>query len=184
LEHPKMNLPTDSTSFRREVTGRFGLVPNFFTSASDAPEMVQKLWEFPKSAYIDNPMPPLFKERLFVFLSRFCEVRYCITRQCAFLLGYGHAAGDPIAPAESLEDAIKLLTKPTPWQRQNDDWLRVLENSQAGSNWPAPATDLEDQLFAAAALVFMEARRSDRARHAAADVKAGSKFDLRIYLRL
>ena len=161
-----MTLPTDSTPFQREVTDRFGLVPNFFSSAPDAPEMIEKLWEFAKSAYIDNPMPSLFKERLFVYLSRFCEVRYCITRHCAFLLGYGHVAGDPTAPAQSLEDAIKLLTKPTPWQRTNDDWLRALENAPAGSDWPAPDTDFEDQLFAAAALVFVEARRSDRARHA------------------
>ena len=137
-----MNLPTGSAPFRREVTERFGLLPNFFSSAPDAPEMVEKLWEFAKAAYLDNPMPSLFKERLFVYLSRFCEVRYCITRHCAFLLGYGHVAGDAAAPAQSLEDAIRLLTKPTPWQRTNDDWLRAFESSLAGSDWPAPDTDL------------------------------------------
>jgi hypothetical protein len=31
------------------------------------------------------PIPTLFKERLFVYLSRFCEVRYCITRRCDFV---------------------------------------------------------------------------------------------------
>ena len=41
-------------------------------SARDAPEIVEKLWDFAKSAYLDNPMPALFKERVFVFLSRFC----------------------------------------------------------------------------------------------------------------
>ena len=168
-----MNLPTDNTPFRREVMARFGLLPNFFTSAPDAPEMIEKLWEFAKSAYIDNPMPSLFKERLFVYLSRFCDVRYCITRHCAFLLGYGHAAGDPTAPAQSLEEAIKLLTKPTPWQRTNDNWLRALEGSPPASDWPASDTDLEDQLFAAAALVFVEAGRSDRARHALRNALGG-----------
>jgi hypothetical protein len=62
--------------FRQEVLRRFGLVPNFFMTARDAPEIVEKLWDFAKSAYLDNPMPSLFKERLFVFLSRFCPVRY------------------------------------------------------------------------------------------------------------
>ena len=172
-----MNLPTDDTPFRREVTDRFGLLPNFFSSAPDAPEMVEKLWVFAKSAYIDNPMPSLFKERLFVYLSRFCDVRYCITRHCAFLLGYGHAAGDPTAPAQSLEDAIKLLTKLTPWQRMNDNWLRALESSPSASNWPAPDTDFEDQLFAAAALVFVEAGRSDRARHALRNALGGPRYE-------
>jgi hypothetical protein len=79
--------------FHRDVTGRFGLVPNFFMSAPDAPEIVEKLWDFAKSAYLDNPIPSLFKERLFVFLSRFCHVRYCIIRHCGFLVGYGHSSG-------------------------------------------------------------------------------------------
>ena len=172
-----MSRETGSTRFRREVTDRFGLVPNFFSSAPDAPEMIEKLWEFAKSAYIDNPMPSLFKERLFVYLSRFCEVRYCITRHCAFLLGYGHVAGDPAAPAQSLDDAIRLLTKPTPWQRTNDDWLRALESPLADSEWPAPDTDFEDQIFAAAALVFVEAKRSDRARRALRNALGGPRYE-------
>ena len=65
------------TAFQREVAGRFGLVPNFFSSAPDAPEIIERLWDFAKAAYIDYPIPSLFKERLFVYLSRFCEVRYC-----------------------------------------------------------------------------------------------------------
>jgi hypothetical protein len=79
-------------AFQRDVASRFGLVPNFFSSAPDAPEIVDRLWDFAKAAYLDNPLPSLFKERLFVYLSRFCDVRYCIVRHCAFLLGYGHAA--------------------------------------------------------------------------------------------
>jgi hypothetical protein len=79
-----MKLSSDGqTSFQHEVTTRFGLVPNFFASAPDAPEIVERLWDFVKSAYIDNPIPSLFKERLFVYLSRFCEVRYCIVRHGA-----------------------------------------------------------------------------------------------------
>jgi len=81
------------TTFEREVASRFGLVPNFFSSAPDAPEMVERLWDFATAAYLDNPIPALFKERLFVYLSRFCEVRYCIVRHCAFLVGYGHSSG-------------------------------------------------------------------------------------------
>jgi BrxA len=65
----------DLGPFHREVTRRFGLIPRFFMSAPDAPEIVEKLWDFAKSAYLDSPIPSLFKERLFVFLSRFCQVR-------------------------------------------------------------------------------------------------------------
>ena len=64
------------TEFQREVASRFGLMPNFFSSAPDAPEIIERLWAFAKAGYLDNPIPSLFKERLFVYLSRFCEVRY------------------------------------------------------------------------------------------------------------
>jgi hypothetical protein len=100
--------------FEREVAGRFGLVPNFFRSASDAPLVIRELWAFAKSAYLDTPIPTLFKERLFVYLSRFCEVRYCITRHCGFLLGLGRSAGDPDAPAMTIPQVIRLLQRPIP----------------------------------------------------------------------
>jgi hypothetical protein len=102
------------TALQREIASRFGLVPNFFSSAPDAPEIVEKLWDFAKAAYLDNPLPSFFKERLFVYLSRFCEVRYCIVRHCAFLLGCGHAAGDPSATPQTVEQVISLLKTPRP----------------------------------------------------------------------
>ena len=102
------------SEFQCEVASRFGLVPNFFSSAPDAPEIIERLWEFAKAGYLDNPIPSLFKERLFVYLSRFCEVRYCITRHCAFLVGRGHASGDPSVAVQSVEQAIRLLKTPAP----------------------------------------------------------------------
>ena len=73
---PAPSSPQDAArdAFEREVAARFGLVPNFFRSAPDAPFIVRELWQFAKSAYLDTPIPTLLKERLFVYLSRFCEV--------------------------------------------------------------------------------------------------------------
>ena len=48
-------------SLHCEITRRLGLIPNFFMSAPDAPEVVAKLWDFAKSAYIESPIPSLFK---------------------------------------------------------------------------------------------------------------------------
>ena len=71
--HPTSNSENATQSeFEREVAARFGLVPNFFRSAPEAPFVIRELWTFAKSAYLDNPIPSLFKERLFVYLSRFC----------------------------------------------------------------------------------------------------------------
>src|SRR3954469_5733823 len=114
-------------AFEREVAARFGLVPNFFRSGPDAPFVVRELWLFAKAAYLDAPIPTLFKERLFVYLSRFCEVRYCITRHCGFLLGLGRSAGDPDAPVMTIGQVVRLLERPVPSDAQVIAALRRLE---------------------------------------------------------
>src|ERR1700735_2010355 len=93
-----------STAFEAEVAARFGILPNFFRSARTAPDLLEQLWGFAKAGYLDNPMPAVFKERLFVWLSRFCPMRYCIVRHVGFLLGGGHgrAAGGGGARAQTL----------------------------------------------------------------------------------
>ena len=112
--------PSDST-FEAEVTGRFGILPNFFKSAQAAPELLEQLWGFAKAGYLDNPMPSVFKERLFVWLSRFCPVRYCIVRHVGFLLGghHGRAAGDARAGAQTIAEVIALLRRPGWYRRES-----------------------------------------------------------------
>jgi two-component sensor histidine kinase len=165
------------SDFERDVAGRFGLVPSFFSSAPEAPEIIEKLWTFAQAAYLDNPMPSIFKERLFVYVSRFCQNRYCITRHCAFLVGRGHPSGDPEATPQTVDQAIRLLTKATPWQRETDVWLTALETAPPAVDWPSPETELEDQMFAAASLVFAEAGRSERARRALRHLLGGRRFE-------
>src|SRR5688572_33411617 len=105
--------------FESEVAGRFGILPNFFRSALAAPELVQQVWGFAKAGYLDNPIPSVLKERLFVWLSRFCPMRYCIVRHVGFLLGgiHGRSAGDATAAPQTVADVARLLRRPTPWQR-------------------------------------------------------------------
>src|SRR5580698_6084469 len=101
-----------SGAFQRQVEERFGLVPNFFLSAGAAPGLTAELWRFAESAYLDNPLPSLFKERLFVHLSRFCRARYCIIRHVGFLVGLGRPAGDAQAVPQTVEQVIELLSRP------------------------------------------------------------------------
>jgi hypothetical protein len=113
-----MSGPLQDQAFHEQVAKRFRLVPNFFVSTPDAPEIIERLWGFAAAAYLDNPIPTLFKERLFVFLSRFCPIRYCIVRHCGFLVGYGDAAGDPAAHTQTIEQVMDLLQTPPPWRRE------------------------------------------------------------------
>jgi hypothetical protein len=161
---------SEHSAFPEQVARRFRLVPNFFVSAPDAPEIVEKLWVFAGDAYLDNPIPTLFKERLFVFLSRFCPIRYCIMRHCGFLVGYGQAAGDPAAQMQSIEQVVKLLQTPPPWRRELEPIYSSLESMNRPVDWPAPGTELEDRLFAVCTMIFVDPLKSERAlnvlRHA------------------
>jgi signal transduction histidine kinase len=168
---------SDRSAFQQAVSNRFGLVPNFFQSAPDAPELVQRLWDVARALYLDKPIPSLFKERLFVYLSRYCEVRYCIVRHCGFLIGLGHSSGDPLVQVESVAQAIKLLQTPTPWERDLNAVLLPLEAISTRIDWPEPETDLEDCLFAAATVVFVEPLRSDRERAALRNALGGQRFE-------
>jgi signal transduction histidine kinase/CheY-like chemotaxis protein len=158
-----------SAAFEAEVIGRFGILPNFFRSARAAPELIEELWGFAKAGYLDNPMPSVFKERLFVWLSRFCPMRYCIVRHVGFLLGEGHgrAAGDANAEPQTLDQVITLLRRPSPWKRDMTQVYASLEASPRSIEpWPAAGSQLEDEVFACAAVMFVEPARSDCARRA------------------
>jgi signal transduction histidine kinase/ActR/RegA family two-component response regulator len=153
------------TPFEAEVTGRFGILPNFFRSAHAAPELIQQLWSFAKAGYLDNPIPALFKERLFVTLSRLCPVRYCVVRHVGFLLGRGRPAGEAGVPAHSITDVIRLLKRPTPWQRDMPSVYAGLKGlAEPLASWPEPRSEMEDLIFACAAVIFTEPARGEAAR--------------------
>lgn len=161
------------------MTSRFGLLPNFFQSATEASGLIEKLWGFAKSAYIYNPLPSLFKERLFVHLSRFCEVRYCIVRHVGFLVGNGRPAGDPEARPQTVDDVVRLLRRPgVPDAEALEESLRRLEAHNAPVGLPEADTLEEADLFAAASIMFLRPTESDRARHALRTALGGTTFEL------
>src|SRR3984885_15171716 len=127
---------SSTSDLANRVAERFGVLPNFFQLAPETPEIVEKLGRFAQAAYLDNPLPSVFKERLFVQLSRFCAVRYCIARHTGFLIGLGRPAGDKDAQAASVTEVVKLLRRPLP--RGPELRSRLLYCSQC----PAPLVDM------------------------------------------
>ena len=171
-------LKADQDDFEREVAARFGLVPNFFRTAADAPYVIRELWAFAKSAYLDAPIPTLLKERLFVYLSRFCEVRYCITRHCGFLLGLGRAAGDPNAEAMTINQVVRLLQRSLPTEERTSAALARLEAITEPIDWPSPETSYDDDLLTSATVLFLQPARAVRAKYALRIALGGEKFEL------
>ena len=150
-------LASTAQELQRQVNERFGVLPNFFRLSPETPEITEKLWGFAQAAYLDNPLPSIFKERLFVLLSRFCAVRYCIARHIGFLIGLGRPSGDRDARAEDVADVVKLLRRPLPRGPELESRLSFC------SNCPAPLVELpmadtlmEDGLFSLACHVFLQ----------------------------
>jgi PAS domain S-box-containing protein len=140
----------------KQVEERFGVLPNFFRIAPETPEITEKLWGFAQAAYLDNPLPSVFKERLFVHLSRFCAVRYCIARHVGFLVGLGRPAGDPTVRTQSVTDVVKLLRRPFPRGQELQSRLSLCAACPAPIvEMPMPDTQIEDAIFVLAGHVFL-----------------------------
>jgi PAS domain S-box-containing protein len=140
----------------KRIEERFGLLPNFFRLASETPEITEKLWGFAQAAYLDNPLPSVFKERLFVQLSRFCAVRYCIARHTGFLLGLGRPAGDKHAHAQSIIEIVKLLQRPFPRGNELDSRLSLCTSCPAPLvEMPNADSQMEEAIFVLAGHVFL-----------------------------
>src|SRR5688572_22247291 len=175
---PAAEAGLQTENFQTEVRDRFGVLPNFFCSAESAPGLMQNMWGFAKSGYLDNPLPSLFKERLFVHLSRFCETRYCIVRHVGFLIGEGRPAGDALAQTNSVEQVLRLLKRPVPDQRLLEHSLSQLESQHGPAPIPEQETPLEVDLFNALTLVFIAPLRAERARAAIVLAMGEKNFEI------
>jgi PAS domain S-box-containing protein len=148
---------TTAPELQRHVNERFGVLPNFFRLSPETPEVTEKLWGFAQAAYLDNPLPSVFKERLFVHLSRFCAVRYCVARHAGLLIGLGRPAGDKDARAESVGDVIKLLRRRLARGPELESRLSFCSKSPAPLvEMPKSDTQMEDGLFSLASHVFLQ----------------------------
>ncbi|PWT99280.1 MAG: hypothetical protein C5B52_10870 [Bacteroidetes bacterium] len=142
--------------FYADIKSQIGVVPDFFKLPQNKPETPDALWGFAVSAYLDNPLPPLFKERLFVYLSRFCEAKYSITRHLGFLIGLGHAAGESSIPPQSIKEVMTLLERNLHRDQNMATINKVLLDMPALANLPQEETELEDAIFACTTHVFLQ----------------------------
>lgn len=154
-------LHAPATALHDQVGDRLGVVPNFFRLAPEARDVTTHLWGFAKAGHFDNPLPALFKERLFVYLSRFCDVRYCLARHVAFLLGRGRLSGDAASPPQSLEQVMRLLRLPFPRDEALEPCLALLDGGGAPLTvTPEAESDTEAAMFACAGHVLLQTEQA------------------------
>lgn len=133
----------------------FGFMPPLFTPAQQTPHILHNLCQQTISVYIQNPIPLLFKEQLFAYLSRYCSMRYCVLCHSCALLPFGLSARDILA----------LLETPLPTESAINAELSMLEMVAAPlSQWPESASALEHSLLACATFLFLQPGRAERCR--------------------
>ena len=155
-----------STQLESRIAARFGVLPNFFRVTTDDPKITENLWGFAQFAYLDNPLPSLLKERLFVYLSLFCSARYCLARHLGFLLGLGRPAGDAQCLPQSIDEVLPLLRGDLPFKSNLDQHIALCEGLGMGSFPPEPDSAEERAIFACAAHVFLGTAGAPRALRA------------------
>jgi signal transduction histidine kinase len=166
------------------IAKRLGVLPNFFRLASQEPDIAANLWGFAEFGYLNNPLPSLFKERLFVYLSRFCEIRYCIARHLGFLVGLGYPAGDPAALCQTVEAVLPLLRRPLPHGESMAPLLDVLARLEKPiSSFPEPDSTAEQAIIACATHVFLQTPDAPKAHEGLRRILDPSKLEhLHVFL--
>ncbi len=135
---PAMTLERTSEEIKAEIKLKFGFVPPFFTPAEKTPQVLENLWQQTLIAYVNNPLPALFKEKLSAYLSRFCAVPYCLICHSCTLRPLGMSA----------KEVLELLEATVP---NSTDIEKHFSFLAAQSNfpivWPEPKSQLEESLL-------------------------------------
>lgn len=156
-ERQRLSSQDGMTELYAQVKERFGVLPNFFQLTPETPEITANLWGFTQAAYLDNPLPSLFKERLFVYLSRFCAVRYCIARHLGFLIGLGRPSGDAQCRPQTADEVVSLLRRPLARGEQLTKLLsRYGQGGVSIEGMPAADSEAEQAIFVFASHVFLQ----------------------------
>ena len=166
-DNPALNLRTETdaqTASTREVIERFGLFPELYRPNPGAAGIDQQRWSFAKAAYLDNPLPPLFKERLFIHLSGFCTARYSLLRHAGFLIGLGHPGGDPTVIPQTVNELERLLDRAPPQAITLTAALLRIEAMAGITVVPDVGTLFEQDFFDSLAAVFVEPNAAARIR--------------------
>ena len=137
------------------IEQRLGFVPPFFSAAADQPDLLRNLWQQTESAYLDNPLPGLFKEQLAALLARYCAAPYCFVCHTCSLQPLGMRSGA----------ILRFLEAPPVSDREVEASLARLAHRPSTARWfPDHGTELESDIFALGATVYLGGRLVNPAR--------------------
>jgi len=144
-----------SEEIKAEIEAKFGFFPPFFAPALSNAQVLENLWQQTLTAYIDNPLPPLFKEKLNAYLSRYCAVPYCMVCHSCVLRPLG------MTPQE----VLTLLESPPPTEEDIQHHLTVLAaQSKQLISLPETDSELAQSLLYCAMYIFLEGDEAQNQR--------------------
>jgi signal transduction histidine kinase len=76
------------------IVTQLGFIPPFFGPAFNDPMILDNLWYQTQTAYLENPLPHLFKEKIATLLARYCPVPYCLFCHTSTLRPLGMTGAD------------------------------------------------------------------------------------------
>ena len=127
-----------SEHIKAEIQQTLGFFPPFFSSALGNPHVFENLWQQTLSAYLNNPLSPIFKEKLSAYLSRYCSVPYCMIVHSSSLRPLGVEAREILA----------LLQASPPQETEINKHLQVLQaQPELQTNLPAENSAVEESLL-------------------------------------
>jgi PAS domain S-box-containing protein len=145
-----------SEQIKAEIERLFGFFPNFFRPVLDSPEALDTIWRQTLAAYVNNPLPAVFKEKLFARLSRYCAAPYCFVTHSCLMRFLGQSASEI---ARVLEESAPAS------ERDFEELLQLLAAESAPlACWPAPNSLLEQALLRCAEMSFLNTPGVERCR--------------------
>lgn len=117
-----------SRQITTEIEEKFGFFPPFFSPALETPKILENLWQQTLAAYVENPLPSLFKEKLSAYLSRFCPVPYCLVCHSCSLRELGMQAQEILTFLESAPPDKQEVDRHLHLLAAQEDVLKILSD--------------------------------------------------------
>lgn len=136
-----------SIQLERKVTKQLGFLPSFLLPAIETPEIFTSLFQQTLSAYINNPLPAVFKEKLFVNLSRYCEIDYFTICHSCTLRSFGITAQEILI--------FKNIKIPQTEADLEADFQLIKRQLVHRSDWESNS-EVETSLLRCSILIFLQ----------------------------
>ena len=144
-----------ASALLHDIQSYFTFIPPFFATVKNNVEQLASFWHQTNVAYIDNPLPPMMKEKIFIYLSYICNVPYDLRYHCIQLTHCGMEANE----------IITLLQTPLPTELEIMQHVEQMQGiSQPLNAWPQKDIQLELVFFACIAHLFIQKQRAPLCR--------------------